>query len=104
MIVMERNYRYERSELDLVCFEPATVYEAGGVIVFVEVKTRSGKGFGMPEASVSAAKRRHLTHAAQAFLYERQLEGSPCRFDVVSVLLGAADPEIRHIRDAFHAV
>ena len=103
LIVMERNYRFERAELDLVCFEPATQYEAGGTIVFVEVKARSGVGFGMPEESISPAKRKTLTHAAQAFLYEHHLEGSPCRFDVVSVLFGPDEPEIRHIRNAFMA-
>lgn len=103
-VVMERNYRYERAEVDLVCYEPSADH-AGGMIVFVEVKTRTGTGFGLPEEAVSTAKRKQVTHAARAFLYERQLEGSPCRFDVVSILLAheAEWPEIRHIRNAFNA-
>ena len=43
------NYRFERSEVDLVCFRPAARYEDGGELVFVEVKTRRGTGFGRPE-------------------------------------------------------
>lgn len=104
MVVMERNYRFEHAEIDLVCFEPAERYEAGGMIVFVEVKARKGSGFGLPEEAISLAKRKNLTHAAQAFLYEHHLEGSPCRFDVVSVMVDGEEPQIRHIRNAFMAV
>jgi len=99
--IMERNYRFERAEVDIVCFEPA---EQGGEIVFVEVKTRSGTGFGRPEEAVTEEKQAHIAHASRAFLYEFRLEGAPCRFDVVSVVLrGTAEPEITHFRDAFVA-
>ena len=104
MVVMERNYRYERAEVDMVCFEPAERYEAGGMIVFVEVKTRNGPGFGLPEEAVSLAKRKNLSYAARAFLYERQLENSPCRFDVVSVMMDGEEPQVTHIRNAFTEV
>ena len=100
--VMERNYRFERSEVDLVCFLPAVRYEDGGELVFVEVKTRRGTGFGRPEEAVGAEKRRHLVKAARAWLYERRMEGTPARFDVVSILLRpGSDPEIEHLENAF---
>ena len=100
--VMERNYRFERSEVDLVCFLPAPRYEDGGELVFVEVKTRRGIGFGLPEEAVGPEKRRHLVKAARAWLYERRMEGSLCRFDVISVMLKeGAEPEINHIENAF---
>ena len=102
--VMERNYRFERAEIDLVCFEPAADTAHGGEIVFVEVKTRTGVGFGRPEEAVAEAKQAHIVYASRAFLYEYQLEGAPCRFDVVSVVLRGEDPpEITHFRDAFVA-
>ncbi len=99
---MERNYRFERSEVDLVCFLPATRYETGGELVFVEVKTRRGTGFGRPEDAVGPDKRRHLVKAARAWLYERRMEGTPARFDVVSILLrSGSEPEIEHLESAF---
>ena len=102
MTVLERQYRFERAEVDLVCFEPAATYEHGGELVFVEVKARTGLGYGRPEEAVTEAKQRQIVRAAQAYLYERRLEGSPCRFDVVSVVLrGGAEPEVEHFRDAF---
>lgn len=100
-VVLERNYRYEHAEVDLVCFEPAEVYEQGGEIVFVEVKTRTGTGFGRPEEAVTPEKQRNVIKAAKAFLYERHLEGSPCRFDVVAILLRGGQPEIEHFKNAF---
>jgi putative endonuclease len=99
--VLERNYRFASAEVDLVCFQPAEAYEAGGELVFVEVKTRTGLRYGRPEEAVSPEKQRHIVRAAEAYLHERRLEGSPCRFDVVSVLLTAGEPQIEHFKDAF---
>ena len=100
--VMERNYRFERSEVDLVCFLPARRWEDGGEMVFVEVKTRRGTGFGQPEEAVTPEKQRHLVRAARAWLHERKMEGTPARFDVVSILMEAgAEPDIRHLENAF---
>jgi putative endonuclease len=101
-LVLERNYRFERAEVDLVCFQPDARYERGGELVFVEVKARTGLGFGRPEEAVTAAKQQSIIRAAGAYLHERRLEGAPCRFDVVSILMrpGRA-PEIDHLKNAF---
>jgi len=95
--VLERNYRFERNEVDLVCLDP----EKGGEVVFVEVKTRSGDKFGPPEASVTEEKRAAIIEVARAYLHERKLEGAPSRFDVVGVRLTSGDPEIDHHKNAF---
>jgi len=101
--ILDRNYRYERAEIDLVCFD-ATEEGARGRIVFVEVKTRSGLGFGAPEEAVTDEKQDHVIHAAKAYLYERQLEGARVRFDVISVLLNQdRPPDINHYKGAFWA-
>lgn len=100
--ILERNYRFERAEVDLVCFLPAPRYQDGGELVFVEVKTRTGLGYGRPEEAVTDEKKRLLTHAARAYLYENGLENAPARFDVISVLLHPnAPPEIEHFENAF---
>ena len=101
-VIMERNYRFERNEVDLVCFLPDDQYDRGGQLVFVEVKTRTGLGYGRPEEAVNDIKKQHILRAAEAYLHERRLEGSPSRFDVVSVLLnGDAEPTFEHFEDAF---
>ncbi|PSQ99876.1 MAG: YraN family protein [Bacteroidetes bacterium QS_9_68_14] len=103
--VLDRNYRYERAEIDLVGFEPARDgAEEGGEIVIVEVKARTGHGFGRPEEAVTPEKQRHVARAATAYLHERQLEKAPVRFDVVSVLLEPGrEPQVEHFRNAFEA-
>ena len=99
-VVMDRNYRFERAEVDLVCFLP-NADNSGGEIVFVEVKARRTDAFGTPEEAVTEAKQRQIRRAAEAYLYERKLEGSPARFDVVAVRLGKGEPEITHHPYAF---
>lgn len=99
--VLDRNYRFERSEVDLVCFQPEPANGFGGEIVFVEVKTRSGTRFGRPEDAVTDEKKRNIVKASRAYLYEHKLDGSPCRFDVVSILLAGGPPRIEHFKNAF---
>lgn len=103
-VILDRNYRFQRAELDLVCYEPADDASMGGELVFAEVKTRSGLGYGRPEEAVSSNKQRHIVRAARAYLYERRLESAPCRFDVISILLRVdGEPEIEHFKRAFWA-
>ncbi len=95
--ILERNYRFGRNEVDLICYDP----REEGELVFVEVKTRTGTGFGPPAASVTADKQRVLSEVAQAYLYEQDWEGAPARFDVVGILLTGGEPEVRHYKNAF---
>ena len=71
-------YRNRYGEIDLVA-------EDGEVVVFVEVKTRAGTGFGAAE-SVSPKKRKRMARVALSFLRERDWDERPCRFDVLRVV------------------
>ncbi|PIQ62486.1 MAG: hypothetical protein COV99_05890 [Bacteroidetes bacterium CG12_big_fil_rev_8_21_14_0_65_60_17] len=102
-VILERNYRFMRSEVDLIAFLPTEEYERGGDLVFVEVKWRRQSGSGSPEAAVNRDKRRNLTVAAEAYLHERKLEGTPCRFDVVAIRGESPNVDIRHYEHAFMA-
>lgn len=76
--------------------------EDGEVLVFVEVKARSGSGFGRPAEAVVPAKRGRMARAAEAFLAAEGAWDRPCRFDVVEVEPDGADGwRITHIEDAF---
>ena len=98
--VMDRNYRFGREEVDLVCFEPVG---DSGMIVVVEVKARRGTGFGAPEAAVDAAKQKAIMRVTEAYLHERRLMPAPVRFDVVAVSFGrgGGEPHIEHFKNAF---
>lgn len=99
--ILERNYRFQRAEVDLVCFQPAKNYEDGGELVFVEVKTRSSHTYGVPETAVDISKQKNLRRAALAYLYEYRMEGAYCRFDVLAITRTSSQVDIHHIENAF---
>jgi putative endonuclease len=72
------------SEIDLVAYEGAT-------LCFIEVKTRASNWFAEPQANVTRRKQRQVTRAALAYRRFFGLEDHPHRFDVVSIVLPAAD-------------
>ncbi|MBW3625671.1 MAG: YraN family protein [Armatimonadetes bacterium] len=94
--LLARNYRCAYGEIDRIMRD-------GDTLVFVEVKTRRGVGFGPPAESVNAPKRRQITRAALHYLQEADSPEEPdCRFDVVGVLLAdGAPPQVEHHRGVF---
>lgn len=94
--VLARNFRCRFGEVDLVA-------DHGGVVVFVEVKTRRGGRAGTGAEAVGPFKRRRLVQAARYFLAVHGLAAAPCRFDVVSLDVGAAGTRVEVLRDAFPA-
>ena len=75
------NYRSRWGEVDIIA-------QLGEEMVFVEVKTRRGAGFGTPEQSVTAAKFQRLIATAQDYLQKNSLEQALRRADLVSISLG----------------
>lgn len=96
--LLARNVRTRYGEIDLVM-------RLGGVVVFVEVKSRASERFGHPIEAISPRKRRRLFHLATAYLLQAGLRGCIVRFDAVAVRLGRGGEVsgIEHIPDAFQA-
>lgn len=92
--IIHRNYRHKRAEIDLIA-------EKDGLLVFVEVKTRSSDTFGYPEEAVNRRKERMLLHAADTYIQQQKWE-KDARFDIIAITLTAPEPIIHHIEDAFH--
>lgn len=86
--IRHKNWRSGRGELDLVA-------EREGVIVFVEVRARTGDAFGSPEETITPRKKAKLMETAQAYLREHDLEDATCRVDVIAIEL---DYQMRVIR------
>ncbi len=57
----------------------------GGLVVFCEVKTRGGDGFGGGYEAVTWRKRAKLRQLGEAFLLAHRLVPAAVRFDVASV-------------------
>ncbi|KQS25358.1 YraN family protein [Dyadobacter sp. Leaf189] len=93
--IIEKNYRNRHQEIDLIV-------QKDKMLVFVEVKTRTGTSYGMPEEFVNPAKARLVLRAAEHYIFEKDWHFD-VRFDIVSVLVMAnGETEIRHFEDAFY--
>ncbi|NKY53498.1 YraN family protein [Nocardia vermiculata] len=95
MEIVERNWRCRYGELDVIARE-------GDTTVFVEVKTRSGLGFGTPAEAVTFTKQQRIRRLALLWLAEQSGPWRRIRFDVVSVLVPrGGEPRIEHVQAAF---
>ena len=73
-------------------------------MLFVEVKTRSSRALGPPEAAVDARKRARLVRAAAAWLRENPGRARRARFDVVSCVRSPDGHwQLDHLEGAFAA-
>jgi putative endonuclease len=88
--ILERNFRFKRSEIDLIA-------EQGGCIVFIEVKTRKSNIFGHPEESINSKKVNKIKQAAEEYLYNIDWKGH-VRFDVLSIMISKTNT-IEHLMD-----
>lgn len=94
--VVARRYRCRSGEIDIVALD-------GPTVVFVEVKTRDGAGYGSGADAVTWTKRRRLVATAHDFVLRQRLAGRPCRFDVVAIALGDQGPSVEVYTNAFDA-
>lgn len=94
--VLYRNYRGPRGgEIDLVTRD-------GKTLAFVEVKTRTRKGYGRPLDAVNASKQELIERGANAWLKLLNRRDMVWRFDVVEVILADGEPaQLNVIKNAF---
>lgn len=91
--ILEENWTYKHLEIDLIAYKP-------GMLIIVEVKTRSSAAFGDPEDFVGVRKQRHMATAANVYAGRMQHTGE-IRFDVIAVHFNPVNSLINHIEDAF---
>ena len=94
--ILTRNFRCKTGEIDLI------MVDSDGSVVFVEVKARADEKFAEAEDSITSAKKTRLRRTARFFLATHNIENRPCRFDIVTIILGQTGrPHIRHYENAF---
>ncbi len=91
LVLIERNVRHRRGEIDLVMRD-------GSTLVFVEVRQRSSARFGGAAASIGATKQARLWRSAEDYL-QRYPTPPACRFDAVCID-GDSLQWLRHILSA----
>jgi putative endonuclease len=96
--ILERNFRGMRGEIDLIAEDERT-----GDLVFVEVKTRRGSAYGLPEEAITFRKRQKLLQVAAYYLDMHNQADRSWRIDVVAIQMSQRG-KLEEIRVYEHAV
>ena len=95
--ILQRNWRCRYGELDVIASDEAT-----RTVVFVEVKTRTGDGYGGLAHAVTERKVRRLRRLAGLWLAGQDARWAAVRIDMIGVRVGPKNsgrtPEITHLR------
>lgn len=92
--ILTRNWRCRYGELDVIAADTVA-----RTVVFVEVKTRTGDGFGGLAHAVTERKVRRLRRLAALWLAGQDWSWAVIRIDVIGVRIGRCrTPEIIHLR------
>lgn len=94
--IIAQNYRIRSAEIDIVA-------EIDGMIIFVEVKTRSNTLHGLAAEAVNIRKQKKIIEAASVFLQDDKYFDYACRFDVIEIYSTGKNFEVNHIENAFEA-
>lgn len=90
--IIERNWRNRFGELDLIAVDR-------GTLVAVEVKTRSGTGYGNPLEAITARKASRLRRLLHDWRREHGVRAADCRIDAVGITVrGETAPRIDHLQ------
>ena len=92
--IVARNWRCRYGELDVIAVDPVP-----DAVVFVEVKTRTGDGYGGLAQAVTERKVRRLRRLAGLWLAGQHERWAAVRIDVIGVRIGRRrTPEITHLQ------
>jgi putative endonuclease len=92
--ILQRNWRCRYGELDIIARD-----DAASTVVFVEVKTRTGDGYGGLAHAVTPRKVRQLRRLAGLWLAAQNQRWAAIRIDVIGVRVGRRrTPEITHLQ------
>jgi len=92
--IIEKNYYSRYGEIDLVA-------QDSGIVVFIEVKTRTNQSFGTPEDSVTQAKLERIEKAGLMWMQAHPDYPDDWRIEVVAIIMDEQHQvqDIRHFRD-----
>ncbi len=93
LLILEMNHRTPSGEIDIIAKD-------GDILVFIEVKTRTGDVYGAPFEAVTREKRAKIRTVALSYM-KRFRKEVPVRFDVISVSMQGGKPSLEYIQDAF---
>lgn len=77
--IRDVNFSTKGGEIDIVA-------EKNGIYIFFEVKARIGETHGKPYEAVTKWKLKHLKRAINYYLLIKNLQSTPLRIDVISII------------------
>ena len=86
--ILETNYRSRYGEIDIIAKHKNT-------LVFIEVRTKRSRTFGMPEESITETKARHLRAGAYHYIQNHEKLPELWRIDFVAVEMDDKDKATR---------
>ena len=89
--IIERNFKCKQGEIDIIAVDK-------NELVFIEVKARTNKVYGVPVEAVNIKKKKHLIKAIEYYLYLNSLENKCIRIDVMEVYIYKNKYRINHIK------
>ncbi|MBU3956728.1 YraN family protein [Patescibacteria group bacterium] len=87
--ILDRNFRSKLGEIDVIAIDPSSTISGKDTLVFIEVKTRWSKKFGLPEEGITLWKIRRIIKTGQYYkLVHPELPDS-LRLDAVVIDLSS---------------
>lgn len=83
--ILEQNFANKFGEIDIIARDK-------NILVFVEVKTKIGEDFGLPEEMISPGKLQRVRNMATMYMNGEQMV---CRIDVVAIVLDEENQAVR---------
>ena len=91
-VILDRNWRSSHGELDLVVRD-------GSELVAVEVKTRSGTGYGSPLEAITARKAARLRRILLDWVRDHHHGRASLRVDAIGIVMRPREtPRIDHLQ------
>lgn len=97
--ILERNYRKQYAEIDIIAIDPTTG-SGNKILVFIEVKTRTSQAFGTPFEAITYWKLKPLMQAAQYYKISHNNLPDAMRIDAIAVAItDTGTPVIEHMEN-----
>lgn len=93
--ILERNFRCKQGEIDIIARKKEE-------IIFIEVKTRTNKHYGLASEAVNQQKKKHFINSIKYYIHIKNLEEQCIRVDVIEVYIKNKKININHIKQAIN--
>lgn len=92
--IVDRNWRCALGEIDIIAMHR-------GRYIFVEVKTRSGTGFGHPFEAITTSKVSRMRRLVSQWCIANEKAGVTVRLDAIAVLISSGRVAVEHLKQVF---